>query len=115
MYFGVHKTEEKEVEAVRLKDILKEHTTIDFLKIDIEGAEHRVIMDCAEELHRVDKMFIEYHSSPNHPQLLHQILRVINNSGFRYYIKEASNNYSHPFIRNKDVLYDLQLNIFCFR
>ncbi len=114
-YFGVHKTEEEEVEAVRLKSILKEHTTVDFLKIDIEGAEVRVITDCADELYRVDKMFIEYHSSPNHPQLLHQILKVISNSGFRYYIKEASNNYSHPFIRTKDVLYDLQLNIFCFR
>ncbi len=88
---------------------------IDFLKIDIEGAEHKVIMDCAEELHRVDKMFIEYHSSPNSPQLLDEILKVVSNSGFRYYIKEASNNYSHPFIREKDVLYDLQLNIFCFR
>ena len=114
-YYGVHKTKEREVKAVRLKDILKEHEKIDFLKIDIEGAEHKVVLDCADELHRVDKMFIEYHSSPGHPQLLDEILKVISNSGLRYYVKEASTNFDHPFIRNRTLLYDLQLNIFCFR
>ncbi|MEJ6981967.1 FkbM family methyltransferase [Pedobacter sp. P351] len=114
-YFGVHKIQEKEVESVRLRDVLKEYAFVDFLKIDIEGAEHKVLMDCEDELHRVDKMFIEYHSSPGHPQYLDEILRVITNSGLRYYIKEAAINFTHPFIREKDVLYDLQLNIFCFR
>lgn len=114
-YFGVHKANKNEVRAVRLKNILKEHLKIDFLKIDIEGAEHKVILDCAEELFRVEKMFIEYHSSPGHPQLLDQILKVITESGFRYYIKEAATNYVHPFVRSRDLLYDLQLNIFCFR
>ena len=114
-YYGVHKTIEKEVKAVRLKTILKEYAKIDFLKIDIEGAEHKVILDSAKELHRVEKMFVEYHSFPDQPQVLHEILKVISNSGFRYYIKEAANNYSHPFIRDKVKLYDLQLNIFCFR
>ncbi|MEO6722028.1 MAG: FkbM family methyltransferase [Ferruginibacter sp.] len=114
-YFGVHKTTEKEVEAIRLKDILKQYTAIDFLKIDIEGAEHKVIMDCAKELRRVNQMFVEYHSSPGHPQVLDEILKAIGKSGFRYYIKEAANNYTHPFIREKEMLYDLQLNIFCYR
>jgi FkbM family methyltransferase len=114
-YFGVYKPEEKKVEAIRLKDVLEQHSKIDFLKIDIEGAEYKVIMDCAEELKRVDKLFVEYHSTPNHPQQLDEILKVLRNSGFRYYIKEAADNYSHPFIRNKDLLYDIQLNIFCFR
>lgn len=114
-YFGTHKTEEKQVEAVRLKHILKKYVAIDFLKIDIEGAEHKVIMDCADELYKVDKMFIEYHSFPDQPQLLDEILKALGNNGFRYYIKEASNVFSHPYIRDKDVRYDLQLNIFCFR
>lgn len=114
-YFGVHKITEKKVEAVRLKDLLKQYAAIDFLKIDIEGAEHKVITDCARELYRVKTMFVEYHSSPNHPQVLDEILKVITQSGFRYYIKEAANNYTHPFIREKELLYDLQLNIFCFR
>lgn len=114
-YLGIHKTMEKKVEAVRLKHVLRKYPAIDFLKVDIEGAEHKVILDCATELYRVDKMFIEYHSVPNHPQTLDEILKVVRNSGFRYYIKEASNNFSHPFVKDKDVLYDLQLNIFCFR
>jgi FkbM family methyltransferase len=114
-YYGIHKTEEKQVKAVRLRDILKWYTAIDFLKIDIEGAEYKVIIDCAEELGKVDKMFVEYHSIPGQPQTLHKILEVIALSGFRYYIKEAANNFSFPFIRDRQLLYDLQLNIFCFR
>ncbi len=114
-YFGVHKRTKIKVKAFRLKNLLRRYSLIDFLKVDIEGAEYNVIMDCARELRRVDKMFIEYHSTPGHPQTLDEILKVIRKSGFRYYIKEASNNYVHPFIRDKDVFYDLQLNIFCFR
>lgn len=112
---GVYKQEEKRVDAIRLKRVLENCETVDFLKIDIEGAEYKVIMDCAAELCKVDRLFIEYHSFPHQPQLLDEILNVISNSGFRYYIKEASNNFPHPFIRGKDVAYDLQLNIFCFR
>src|SRR3990172_8915223 len=48
------------VPTCRLRNSLEDR--IDFLKIDIEGAEHQVLMDCADLLHNVENIFIEYHS-----------------------------------------------------
>ncbi len=104
-----------EVETSRLRDVLMEYEKIDFLKIDIEAAEYDVVKDCADELHRADRLFIEYHSIPGNPQQLDEILMFVKNAGFRYYIKEAWNNMQYPFSQDKNLYYDLQLNIFCFR
>ena len=54
------------VKTVRLKNFL--HRSIDFLKIDIEGAEYEVLKDCEEFLFNVDKIFVEYHSIYNEEQ-----------------------------------------------
>jgi len=104
-----------EVKAVRLKDLLSRK--IDFLKIDIEGAEFAVLQDIADDLGMVKNLFIEYHGLFDQNIELTQILQLVNQKGFRYYIKEAVSAYSTPFltIRTPGVLYDLQLNIFCFR
>lgn len=102
------------VKAARLKDYL--NRKIDFLKLDIEGAEYKVIKDIAESLGEVENMFIEYHGNFEQNEELLEIFEIISKAGFKFYIKEAANNYEHPFLRetlNHD--YDLQLNIFCFR
>jgi FkbM family methyltransferase len=101
------------VPAVRLKDFLD--SKIDFLKIDIEGAEYEVIKDCAENLSNVDFLFLEYHSHYQHRQTLHEILGILFRSGFRYHIKEAFTS-DHPF-KNRPLLLgmDMQLNIYAFR
>jgi FkbM family methyltransferase len=49
----------KIVKCFRLKDLLNED--IDFLKIDIEGAEYAVIKDCSDKLIHVKNLFVEYH------------------------------------------------------
>lgn len=98
------------VPAVRLKDFLNQEIAL--LKIDIEGAEYEVIKDCENELHNVKNIFIEYHSLPNEKQMLDEILTILSNSGFKYYIKEAWENQKIPFMETKGPLYDLQLNIF---
>src|SRR5439155_19809328 len=54
------------VPAVRLKSWL--HEKIDFLKLDIEGAEYEVFEDCREELRDVQNLFVEYHSPANSEQ-----------------------------------------------
>lgn len=101
------------VTTVRLKDFLNQH--VDFLKIDIEGAEYDVIKDCRDFLRNVDYLFVEYHSKPDTVQSLHEILQIIQNAGFRYHIKDAY-PIPHPFVkREKKMCYDLQLNIFGFR
>jgi hypothetical protein len=104
-----------EVKAVRLKDFLIRK--IDFLKIDIEGAEYKVLSDVADKLHFVKNMFLEYHGMFSQNGELSELINIVTASGFNFYIKEAAPLYIYPFIRTKKSAenYDVQLNIFCFR
>lgn len=112
---GIREKNVKIVSAIRLKELIEQYNSIDFLKIDIEGAEYEVIKDCSDSLANVSNLFIEYHSPPQSEQTLDEILLWVRKAGFRYYIKEAWNNMDHPFVHKKQLYYDLQLNIFCFR
>jgi FkbM family methyltransferase len=105
----------REVPAARLKDLLTRH--VDFLKIDIEGAEFQVVKDLDGSLHQVGNLFIEYHGSFRQNTELSELLRFLNDNGFHYYIKEAAASYKTPFYRKEEqnIPYDIQLNIFCFR
>jgi FkbM family methyltransferase len=101
-----------DIKTARLKDYLTQK--VDFLKIDIEGAEYKVLADCADSLKLVKNLFIEYHSMANDPQNLHLILQIVHDAGFRYHIKEAYAT-PYPFIERKlNFGMDLQLNIFCY-
>jgi FkbM family methyltransferase len=101
------------IDTVRLKDYLEK--PVDFLKLDIEGAEYEVLLDCADVLNNVRTLFIEYHSTANQPQHLDEILSIVSKAGFRYYIKEASHDVRFPFVDFKRNGFDLQLNISCYR
>lgn len=104
----------KNIKTTRLRNYLKGRK-IDFLKIDIEGAEYKVIKDCKDELKNIDFLFIEYHSMPNIEQNLHNILKIVQDAGFKYHIKEAYIR-RYPFVeRNLNFGMDLQLNIFCYK
>ncbi len=104
----------KTVETTRLKKYLT-HRKVDFLKIDIEGAEYEVISDCKNELKNVENIFLEYHSFGDKTQNLHQILETLQSAGFIYHIKEAYVR-KVPFIeRELNNGMDMQLNIFCYR
>lgn len=103
------------VPAARLKDYLQ--SPVDLLKIDIEGAEYDVLMDCAENLKNVKNLFVEYHSFLNQEQRLSGLLLLLRTSGFRYFIQEA---YPHKmpgfeqFEQTENPM-DLQLNIYAKR
>jgi hypothetical protein len=100
-----------EVEAISLQEIIA-NKKIDFLKIDIEGAEYEVLKSCKDNLQNVEHIFIEYHSHQDEKQTLHEILEILTNQGFRYHILEAFTR-KKPFIDNETMLgMDLQLNIF---
>lgn len=104
----------QKLKAIRLADLL--NTEIDFLKIDIEGAEFEVILDCKEKLHFVKNLFIEFHSNFQEEYKLVEILSILKNSGFNFYIKEANNIYPIPFSKKKsNSPFDIQLNIFATR
>lgn len=108
---------EKVIEApcIDLTTFLKRQ--VDFLKIDIEGAELEVLNHCKDHLHLVENMFVEFHGFKNKPQELNKLLEIISSSGFRYYIKESFPNLRFPFIEKtpKDNAYDILLNVFCYR
>jgi len=106
------------VKTVRLKDIIaSSERRIDFLKIDVEGAEADIILDCATVLDKVDHLFIEYHSHIKEKQRLQEILSVLESSGFRYHIKEAFCSDAPFKDRSKHQMLemDLQLDIYCYR
>ncbi len=102
------------VRAERLKEILN-NAKVDFLKIDIEGAENTLIFDIEEELTNVRNLFLEYHSIAGKPQQLGAILQLLSSAGFRYIVKEANSMVTYPFLQRISTGFDLQLNIFCFR
>jgi FkbM family methyltransferase len=105
----------KLTKAVRLKNYL--NRKIDFLKIDIEGAEYQVLCDISDHLNFVHNLFVEYHGMFGQMAELSELFDLFSKKGFRYYIKEATVVYQTPFVRKKKnaIIYDIQLNIFCFR
>ena len=103
-----------EVETVRLRDFLNKK--VDFLKIDIEGAEINVLKDSSDLLHYVDNLFVEYHSFVGMEQELPELLQIIKNAGFRTHITAPGLTSPHPFINlTVSSKMDNQLNIYCFR
>jgi FkbM family methyltransferase len=102
-----------DVQTVLLDDLIGDDE-VDFLKIDIEGAELDVISG-SKKLNRVNQMFIEYHSFIDTPQELSRLLSILENNGFRYYIDKvyAPKNPYFQITSNQGM--DLQLRIFATR
>ncbi|MGD8305248.1 MAG: FkbM family methyltransferase [Ignavibacteria bacterium] len=105
------------VNSIRLKDLLETENRVDMLKMDIEGAESEVLLDCDSSLKVVRNIFIEYHSFAKSAQNLSNLLNVLEKNNFRYFIRNDSDR-NKPLINktnksNPDI--DLQLNIFAYR
>ncbi|MFL5742653.1 MAG: FkbM family methyltransferase [Flavisolibacter sp.] len=102
------------VSAVRLRNFLNED--IDFLKMDIEGAEYRVLSDCSDLLGKVNHLFFEYHGHYSEPQNLHELLSLLTKNNFHYYLKESSTR-KRPFIDEGLLceVYDMAMNVFGYR
>jgi FkbM family methyltransferase len=109
--------EKKKIASVRLKEFLLKETHIDFLKMDIEGAETQVLADCRDALGHVENLFVEFHSYIGNPQGLAEVVKIFEENGFRYYI-DTNQHRLKPFTnhryRGNDIM-DLQLNIFGWR
>jgi FkbM family methyltransferase len=81
-----HAWKQYEVSCMRLRDYLTE--PVDFLKMNIEGAEYEVLADSEDRLRQIREMIIEYHHLPGLPRSLHQILELLHRQGFEYLIND---------------------------
>lgn len=110
-------SQKRKIDSVRLRDYLEKEARIDFLKIDIEGAEIEVLQDCRNSLGHVQHLFVEFHSYIGNAQGLADVVKVFEENGFRYYV-DTNQHRLRPFTnhryRGNDVM-DLQLNIFGWR
>lgn len=104
------------VTSVRLADMLAKYEKIDFLKIDIEGAEDKVIADCHQQLSNVENLFLEYHGTVAETKKLATILQTIKEAGFNLYLTNAAYHLQNPFTQKQTgARHDVQLNLFCYR
>ncbi|HEX7357268.1 MAG TPA: FkbM family methyltransferase [Ignavibacteriaceae bacterium] len=111
------KTNLVKISSIRLKDMIEKESRIDMLKIDIEGAEYEVLMDCSDSLSKVENIFIEYHSYVNSNQNLSAIIMILEKNQFRYFIKPVNDRQS-PLSNKKNKFnptMDLQLNIYGYK
>lgn len=100
------------VEAITLDELID--GPVDFLKVDIEGAEGEALAACTK-LNQVRHLFLEYHSFSDSPQELGTILAKLSACGFRYFIRHqmcSVTPFTNPKVNNG---MDLQLNIFAIR
>lgn len=75
-----------EVPCVRLSEYLDR--PVDFMKMNVEGAELSALEGAGERLGLVDQMVIEYHHLPGLPRDLHKILELLEARGFDYLIND---------------------------
>lgn len=102
------------VETFDLKKLLTKE--VDFLKIDIEGAEFDVIKDINKQLHLVKNIFLEYHSKINEDQNLGEILDILKSNGFKYFVESGYINPESPLIERIEIDgFDNLINIFGYR
>ncbi len=101
-----------EVKAVCLDELID--GPVDFLKMDIEGAETDVLLT-SQKLGLVSRLFVEYHSFVSQQQRLMELLGVLRQSGFRIWI-QTQYCPARPFHETPtQVDMDLQLNLFAKR
>lgn len=103
-----------QVKGLRLKEYLTDDE-IDFINMDIEGAESTVIPDIKEKLNNVQSIFIEYHSISNQNQKLSDLIRIVEEAGFKYYIRNIENEINFIVKNSMESEFDLVLCIYCYR
>lgn len=75
-----------QVKTADIASVLTKYDTIDFWKIDIEGAETRVLTQALPYLKRVKNIFVEYHSMVGEVQTIDKIFQILVGNGFRVFV-----------------------------
>ena len=100
-----------EVDACDLGAYL-EGRTFDVVKMNIEGAETRVLPAIAPHLSRVRLLFVEYHSRVGEPQEFDRVVRVMAEAGFRLYVRSPWSAKSPLVATTSQNGFDMQLFLF---
>jgi FkbM family methyltransferase len=84
LYPQIGKSFLKEIDAVRLSDLLKE-AEFDLVKLDVEGAERQVFEDLKESgsIKRSKQYLLEYHSIPGLGDIFGELVEVFEENGFK--------------------------------
>ncbi len=106
------------VEAVAIDHLLQDcmdGDSIDFLKIDVEGAEDIILEAIRPLLPRVRSLFVEYHGRKGLPSTLGRIIRLIEEAGFEIDLQSlAPATHGFQAIENPGPFHT-QLNLFAWR
>lgn len=79
---------EKEVQTKKLSSFI--NTPVEYLKLDIEGVETRVIRELGEKLKLVNHLFCEYHYGETvQDNSFLELIQMIENAGFEYQISKS--------------------------
>ena len=104
-------SEIENIDVVSLRPYLVKK--VDFLKLDIEGAETLVLKDIEDLLINVNHIFVEYHSFLNKEQTIDEVISILKRANFRLYISSPGVSSKSPLV--SVVTYnnmDMQLNIY---
>ncbi|MBF0199340.1 MAG: FkbM family methyltransferase, partial [Planctomycetes bacterium] len=97
--------------ACKLSDYL--NNEVDFLKLNIEGAEFEVLAEAEEKLENVKELVIEFHSFAGQEQRLQELLTILSRKGFRYLLNhfdyESNLAVKPPFHLDQNSTYILLL------
>jgi FkbM family methyltransferase len=102
-----------QVPTCRLRDYLS--GTIDLLRLDIQGAEVDVLLDCADFLEQVRYLLVDYHSVFKRQQRVDELVGLLTRAGFRMHFRAAPQS-DTPFLhRDLQGGIDAHIQIFAFR
>jgi FkbM family methyltransferase len=102
-----------DVAACRLRNYLEQK--VDLLKLDLEGAELDVLLDCVDMLANVDKIIVEYHSFKDQPQQFHLLTQTLHDAGFRLHINGGLVSPQPLWWRQVNKGMDMRLYVYGFR
>lgn len=103
------------VKAFDMGSFLDPFELVELLKMDVEGAEWEILRVCERQMHKIKRLFVEYHSEFGKEQNLDSIINILTRNGFRTIIR-TEHCKSSPFISEETSgLYENQLDIFAYR
>jgi len=104
------------VPSICFSQYLNKFDTIDFLKLDIEGAEFDVCTVEDFPYHKIRNFFLEYHGKSNELYKLNKILKILEKENFLIYVQNAADRLKQPFFnKTTNESSDNQLNIYCYK